>query len=943
MKMKVADLKTNHIVNPLGFELGKPHFSYIVTDTQAKKQVAARIVVALDEEMTDIIEDTGKSSDISSLDYELKAQLKPRTRYYWNVEVFADNGETAKSETAWFETAKMEEGFLGVFITPVMDPDYHPVMKKTIKVEGNVKRARAYVCGLGLFEMQINGKKVGDEHLTPYCNAYDKWLQYITFDIGEYLNENENEVDIFLGNGWYKGKYGFKGTKEVYGSQFELICDIVIDYEDGTTQVIGTDPTWQAKRSKYIKTDIYDGETYDATFEDDTVYKVRESGKDKSLLTARYSLPVIVKKVLKPVELIITPKGEKVLDMGQNMVGYMKFTCREKKGTKVHVEHGEILQGGNFYNDNLRTAKAEFTYISDGTEREVWSHFTFYGFRYVKIEGIEDLKLEDFEGDVIYSDLEETGFIETSNPKINRLFLNTLWGQRGNFVDIPTDCPQRDERMGWTGDAQVFSGTACFNMDSFQFFRKYGHDLYEEQKARNGLVHQVIPAAFITEVPSTAWGEAATVIPWVVYLNYGNKSILEDQFDSMKGWVDFMRREAKKNGDPYLWTTGWHYGDWLALDGGFKNRPVGGTEMYYISSAFFYYSSTLVAKAAKVLGKTEEQKEYEDLAAKIKKSIQNEYFTSNGRLALDNQTAYVLALYMDLAPEGKKARVAADLRNKLNRDGNYLKTGFVGTPYLCRVLTENGCNDLSYTLLLNDQFPSWLYEVNMGATTIWERWNSVLPDGSISDTGMNSLNHYAYGSIVEWMYRSMAGINMCEDVPGFKKAVLAPKPDDRIDSVSARIKTASGLYETGWKITKDGKMEINVTIPFDCDAKLILPYARKEEVLMNGALCMEGMQKEDTVELELTSGTYRFTYPVMEHFYRYYSTNVCVNEIFKSEEAKKVLLDKIPSIALLDHDIYIQSIREMAIRDVFLGVPRFPMTDEMMDELDAELGKIKRA
>jgi len=794
--------------------------------------------------------------------------------------------------------------------------------------------------------MNLNGKKCGDEYLTPNFNAYNKWLQYQTYDILDTLKEGKNTIDVFLGNGMYKGRFGFRdeNDRNIYGDKFALLCEIIIDFKDGTSVVVNSDETWKARKSKVLDSNIYDGEIYDATFNDTTVYDVREIGLGYDRLKARLSLPVKIKERLKPVEIIKTPAGETVLDLGQNMVGWIEFKTNAPKGTEIILQHGEILQRGNFYRDNLRTAKAEFKYIADGQEAVVRPHFTFYGFRYVKVIGWPgEINGEDFTGCVLYSDMEQTGHIETSNPLVNRLFLNALWGQKGNFLDVPTDCPQRDERMGWTGDAQVFSGTASFNMDTFAFFKKYLYDLRCEQEDRAGMVPHVVPAVNIDDGGACAWADAATVIPWTVYVQYGDKAILEEQFESMKAWVDYIKRQDEKSGSKRLWTTGFHFGDWLALDGENPDVPLGGTEEAFIASAYYRYSSMLVAKAAKVLGKEELAKEYETLSNEVREAIVDEYFTKNGRLALKNQTAYVLALFMDLVPEGKRERVINDLRERLVKDKVHLKTGFVGTPYICRVLSENGYNDLAYTLLLNEDYPSWLYAVKMGATTIWERWNSVLPDGSISDTGMNSLNHYAYGSIVEWMYRYMAGIDPVEDKPGFRHVNLTPKPDYRLKYVKASYNSAVGLYESQWEISEEGNLSFKFVIPFNASASAVLPHANIEDVTINGqmlgdtALCAK--QDRENVCLELVSGVWEIDYTPTKEYRKVYSTNTPIGELLANSKAKEILEKHIPEIAKIPPGMLDQM--KMATLRQIAHNSYSNLSDNVLDGLDEALKNIE--
>lgn len=939
--MKVINLKTNHITNPLGFMIQKPKFSFVTCDTTASKQTAAQIQVSLDKYFKDIVFDTGKSGEIDSLAFELPIELKPYTRYYWRVTVWADNGESAASDVAWFETAKLDDPWTAKWITPDFDKDIHPELIKEFKVDKPFAKVRAYVCGLGLYEIQVNGEKAGNEYFTPHFNAYNKWLQYQTYDITDLVKEGSNSLSVLLGNGVYKGRFGFSKGKEIYGDKFALLCEVFVEYEEGTIEIINSDETWKARKSNIIESNIYDGEVYDATYSEASTYNVREIDLGFDRLKARLSLPVVVKEELKVVEVIKTPAGETVLDFGQNMVGWVSFKTAATAGTVITLQYGEVLQEGNFYRENLRSAKAEYKYISNGKERIVRPYFTYYGFRYVKVTGWHgEINPEDFTGNVLYSDMDQIGYIETSDPLVNRLFLNALWGQKGNFLDVPTDCPQRDERLGWTGDAQAFSGTACFNMDSYAFFNKYVYDMGREQEDTNGMVPMVVPSVKMLGGGSSAWGDAATIIPWNVYLQYGDKSILEQQFESMKAWVEFIRRTDESNGSKRLWTKGYHFGDWLALDGEDPNNSMGGTDISFIASAFYSYSSEILSKAAKVLGKDELAEEYRNLSLEIKSAIKDEYFTNNGRIAVNTQTALVVSLFMDLAPKEHRQRVIEDLRSKLKSHNDHLKTGFVGTPYICRVLSENGCNDLAYTLLLNKDYPSWLYAVTMGATTIWERWNSILPDGKISSTGMNSLNHYAYGSIVEWMYRNAAGINPVEDKPGFRHVKLAPRPDYRLKYVKAILNSVAGLYESYWSINDEGLLNFKFTIPFNATATAELPDAKIEDVYINGRVLSESgftaTQRGETLCIELTTGVYEFKYMPTKDYIKRYSTYFSIGELWDNEEVRGFLMS-ITEIAGRLRQI-LKWDRNLSIREaVSLGA--FSVTTEFLDELDKKLRK----
>ncbi|NTV91333.1 MAG: family 78 glycoside hydrolase catalytic domain, partial [Clostridiales bacterium] len=468
--MEINRMKCSHLTNPLGFTLHKPSFSWVVDAPEASTVTAGQVQIAYDDCFEDIVYDSGKIAGIDSIAYTPGLRLKPRTRYFWRVTAWTDAGEIM-SPVAWFETSKMEEPWTAKWITPDWeDKNLHPLLRKSFSLKGEIASARVYICGLGLYELQINGEKAGDEFLAPFCNAYDKWLQYQTYDVTAMLKAGGNAIGVMLGNGWYKGRFGFDGYKDnIYGDTMALLCELEVEYTDGSRETIISDESWKAAPGFVIDSNIYDGETQDAGkvidgwslpgFEDGSWTGMKPAALGYDRLEARRSVPVRIMEEIKPVRVIKTPAGETVLDMGQNMVGWLRFKADMPEGAEILLQYGEELQNGCFYRENLRTAKAEFRYVSNGRPAVVQPYFTFYGFRYVKVEGMAgEINPEDFTGCVVHSDMERTGTIETSNESVNRLFLNALWGQKGNFLDVPTDCPQRDERMGWTGDAQVFSG-----------------------------------------------------------------------------------------------------------------------------------------------------------------------------------------------------------------------------------------------------------------------------------------------------------------------------------------------------------------------------------------------------------------------------------------------------------------------------------------------------
>ena len=901
--MKITRMRTNRMENPLGFSMDSARVSYVVEESRGRRQTAARVTAAKEETFTELLYDSGKSEAIDSICHELPIRLQPRTRYYWKAEVWDDAGDYCESAPAWFETAKGEgEAWEGVFITQTFSQQEHPVFRKEIRVEKPLKYARLYALGLGVYELYLDGEKIGEEVLLPGLHAYDSWLQYQTYEIE--MTEGVHMLEAMLGDGWYKGPYGLKAKLPRHGEEYAFIGELHLFFRDGEERITGTDKSWAVRKGKVLFDSIYDGEIYDERGQGETDYPVKEAGLSTGRLTPRLSPPLVIQARLRPAALLHTPAGETVLDMGQNMVGWMEFSVNQPAGIAVRLQFGEILQNGNFYRDNMRTAKCEYTYISDGKPGTARSHFTFYGFRYVKVEGfIGTVSPEDFTGCVISSAMEETGMLQTSSPMVNRLLSNIKWGQRGNFLDVPTDCPQRDERMGWTGDAQIFADTASFHSDTYAFYLKFLKDLALEQEKCGGSVPYVVPMSRYELNGACAWGDAATIIPWVVYIHFGDPYVLKAQYPSMKAWVESIRGEEERNGGGRLWRTGRHFGDWLALDGKVDGGVYGSTDPYFLSTAYYYYSTLLTAKAAGVLGKEEDQESYAALAEEIRQAFFREYYTPSGRLAVDTQTAYAVVNAFGLVPDAFREPVKKAFFNKMKENAFRLNTGFVGTPYLCPALADSGFTEKAYGLLLNETYPGWLYEVKMGATTVWERWNSVLPDGSVSGTGMNSLNHYAYGSIASFLYRYAAGINPVEDAPGFRKAVLAPRPDYRLNFVKGELRTPAGTYRSGWELEADGTLRLHFTVPFGASAKLVLPggagaeirqeqddaYTEEKELLF----CEEGTDAWATVE----AGSYLFTYRPNPSIRRRFGMDSNLNELLSLPETREIIVRHFPKAA----------------------------------------------
>lgn len=706
------------------------------------------------------------------------------------------------------------------------------LFSKAFTAEKPVKSAKLYISCLGVYVARINDRRVGDYILAPGWTVYNKRLQYQTYDVTDMINAGENTITAEVGSGWRFHRVERLGTKHIKPDQPALIASLCLTYDDGSVEILNTDKTWKSCESKTVYNNMYNGETYDDNF----------SAKERNAVAFPHTKDILIPQEGEKIaerervpaqKLIITPKGDTVIDFGQELTGYVEFKAKAPKGTELKITHFEVLdKNGNVYVKNLRKAKQQLRFISSGKEMPFKPSLTFYGFRFIKLEGFKDVDLNDFTAIAVYSDMKRTGYFESSDPLLNRLYENIIWGQRGNFLDVPTDCPQRDERLGWTGDAQVFSRVASMNYDVSTFFRKWLNDVAADQK-ENGEITHVIPTITWTAGGSAAWGDAATICPWQMYLTYGNKQDLENNFPMMKKWVDYikncaadksLKKDFKGNPSPYLWNTGKHFGDWLALDLGDEDAR-GLTDEDYIASAFFAYSTELLIKAGEVLGK--DMSEHKELYENIVKAFREEYVNNDGTIKVNTQTACVLALKFALTPNREAA--AKQLVALLRKVG-HLTTGFVGTPYLLHVLTDIGEIELAYDLMLRKEYPSWLYPVTQGATTMWERWNGQKPDGSFAPASMNSFNHYAYGAVGDWLYAAAAGITMREGAVAFEDIIFKPYTDKRLSFVKASIETKLGTVASEWRTEGDKTVYI-FTVPAGAKAEAVLcgnTYALKE-------------------------------------------------------------------------------------------------------------------
>ncbi|HQD08403.1 MAG TPA: family 78 glycoside hydrolase catalytic domain [Flavihumibacter sp.] len=893
--LSVLNIRCEYQRDPVGITEAQPYFGWEIVCKQSNcLQRAYEIVVAEDARFARKTWSTGRLSSSSSQQVAYAgAALQSGKKYFWRVRVWDNHG----NGSAWSDTGSWQMGLLNQsdwkaqwieagFEETANRPS--PYFRKGFTLAKKVSQATLFITSHGLYEAFINGKRVGEDYLTPGWTSYNKRLQYQSYDVSNALQTGANAIGVGLGSGWYRGILAWENNKDLYGKTLGLLAQLQVVYTDGSTETIATDESWKSSTGAVLYSEIYHGETYDAGKEKTGWTTAAYNDADwKGVVLKTYPLNNLIStvnervrahEILKPQRIFRTPANELVVDFGQNTTGFVELSVQGNAGDTVRLQHAEVLdKAGNFYIANLRSAKQLNTYILSGKGVETFRpHFTFQGFRYVKLEGIKaELKADQLKAVVLYSSMDSTGSFSSSSALLNQLQHNIKWGQMGNFLDVPTDCPQRDERLGWTGDAQVFARTAAYNRQVFNFFRKWLKDVAADQLG-NGSVPFVIPNVLGDGASgSTGWADAATIIPFTMWQCYGDLRILTEQYASMKAWVGYMEANTQ-NG---LWAKGFHFGDWLFYHPDDDTDGTSAiTDKYLIAQCFYAGSVDIMRKTAALLGKKDEEQHYTQLLQTLKDAFVKEYMTPNGRLVSGSQTAYVLALYFDMLPESLRASAAQRLADNIKSYNYHLTTGFLGTPYLCFVLSRYGYNDLAYTLLVQETYPSWLYPVKMGATTIWERWDGMKPDSSFQNVGMNSFNHYAYGAIGDWMYRVLAGIDINGDSVGYKNMLIRPLvnarklnlPDKDTSSVkgaltrvSAALKTLYGEVRSGWE--RDGaSLVMTVAIPANTKATITIPGARQQDVVVNGKKLTDLFeaaaiqQKERGVDVLAGSGEYRF-------------------------------------------------------------------------------------
>ncbi|MCA9964034.1 MAG: glycoside hydrolase family 78 protein [Anaerolineales bacterium] len=840
----VLHVRVEHFREVLGIGMTRPRLSWVVqTESQNWQQMAYELEAY--DAQGQLNGQTGKvESDQSALvDWPFET-LTSRERLAVRVRVWGNDGGISE----WSEPVKIEVGLLETadwqaqFITPTWQEDTSklnpaPYLRREFELRCGIASARLYVTALGVYEAEINGRLVSDHVLSPGWTVYDERLRYQTFDVTDLLHEGQNAIGAIVGDGWFRGRLGFGGGRpNHYGEQLALLAQLEVQYVNGSSETIVTDENWRAATGAILTSSIYDGESYDARlehdgwtavgFDDSNWHSVKGLEWNLKTLEAPIGPPVRRTETIAPIAITQSPSGKTLVDFGQNLVGRLVMTVQGEAGRTVTLRHAEVLENGELGIRPLRHAAQTNRYTLKGGGLETWEpRFTFQGFRYVEVSGWPgELKLADLTAVVLHSDMERTGWFECSDPMLNQLHQNVVWGMRGNFLDVPTDCPQRDERLGWTGDIQVFAPTASFLYDASSFLQSWLRDLAVEQRKGGGAVPHIVPNIMGRAGGAAAWGDAAAVVPWVLYQRFGDVGILADQFESMCAWVDHIASVASEN---HLWDKGFQFGDWLDPTSPPDNPGKARTDKTIVATAYFARSAQLVAQAAAVLGRTDAAHKYGALAAKVREAFAGEYVTPNGRMMNDAETAYALAITFNLLTDDQRQRAGNRLAELVRGSGYHIQTGFVGTPIMCDALCSTGHYDVAYRLLKQEECPSWLYPVTMGATTIWERWDSMLPDGSINPGEMTSFNHYALGAVADWMQRTIGGLVPVE--PGYRRLAIAPRPGGGITQAQVRHLTPYGLAECQWQVA-DGQIHLQLVVPPNTTAVVTLPNTNQPPI-----------------------------------------------------------------------------------------------------------------
>ncbi len=845
--LQVTDVRfeQRRVGDALGIGVTHPRVSWL-TSTGVPGWWQAAYEVEVSDGHGSVVVTTGRVESDESVLVPWQAEpLISRARRQVRVRVWGRDG----SASAWSDAAEVEAGLLAPddwrarFVGPTVGDGPAPLVRRGFTVDGPVARARLHVSALGVYEVEINGRRVGDHVLAPGWTSYDHRLRVETFDVTDLLRLGPNAIGALLGDGWYRGRLGWQGGRSnIYGERLGLLAQLEVTTADGATQMIATDGTWRWAPGPILASSLYDGETYDAGHEvagwsepgvDDDVEatgwgRVEILERDVATLVARTGPPVRRTEEIRPVAVTVSPSGRTILDFGQNLVGRLRITVAGESGTTVTLRHAEVLEDGELCTAPLRQADATDRYTLRGDGPETWEpRFTFHGFRYAEIDGWpggHDALSADpaaVTAVVCHSDMERTGWFSCSDDRVTRLHENVVWGTRGNFLDVPTDCPQRDERLGWTGDLTVFAPTACYLYDCAGFLASWLADLAAEQ-GDDGAVPLVVPDTLGVKLSTAVWGDAAVVVPAVVHQRFGDTALLRDQYPSMRAWVDHVVGLA---GERRLWDTGFQFGDWLDPHAPADNPRDGRTDPHLVATATLCHTLDLIAGAADALGEDDDARRYRAVGAEVRAAFAHEYVAPSGLVASDSQTAYALALAYGLLPDDvQRQRAGRRLASLVRHAGHRIATGFVGTPLVCDALCDAREVDTAYELLMQEECPSWLYPVLQGATTIWERWDGILPDGRVNAAAerMNSFNHYALGAVADWLHRTVGGL--APAAPGYRALRIAPVPGGGLTWASSVHRTPYGTAEASWRI--DGNsIAVTAVVPPSTSATVVLPSA----------------------------------------------------------------------------------------------------------------------
>jgi alpha-L-rhamnosidase len=904
--LTISHLRCEYLVDPLGIDEPSPRLSWILESARrGARQNAYRVLVAsspiqLQKGVGDLWDSGRIESDRTTQIVYAGMPLRARNQCHWTVEVWDDAGNRARSEPALWSmglnrgdwTAKWIAADPEIFrrdkdaITPTLTtPGTPPLLRKEFEIPAGaqVRRATLYVSARGLLKMFLGAKKISDDLFVPEWTDYDKRVHYRTFDVAAHLAPGKNVLAAALGDGWWSGYVGWQNTRARYGSlQNSMLMQLEIELDNGASLTISTDPSWRAETGPILASDFMMGESYDARrertgwlksgYDDSSWLPVKEVPVPTAPpLVAQPGPPVRITEQLTPVSVNEIKPGTFIYDLGQNIAGWVRLKIPASftpAGTRIRLRHGERLNpDGTLYTENLRRAAATDSYITkDENEKTFEPHFTFHGFQFIEITGLKTaLPVENVTGCVIHSATPPAGKFECSHPGVNRLWLNGLWSQRDNFLCIPTDCPQRDERLGWMGDAQVFSRTATYNMDVSAFFTKWMIDV-EDAQTPDGIFPDIAPRLREGENfiglgnlgGAAGWADAGIIIPFTMWRVYGDGRIIQRHWNAMVRWLDFIERNNPSG--LRLKALGNNYGDWLCIpsDTSFgTHSPM----KYYLATAYWANDALMMERMARALGKTAEAARYRKMFEHVRDAIQKEWLLPDGQLNVETQTAYLLALAFNLIPDNVRARAAERLVDNIKNLDWHLSTGFIGISHLNPQLTLSGHADVAYKLLLQEDYPSWLYPVRHGATTIWERWNGWTHEDGFFDPQMNSLNHYSLGSVGEWLFRHVAGIELDPEVPAFKRFILRPFIPPKSTGLTfarATYQSLHGEILSHWKRTGPDleNLEWTVKIPPNTAARVFIPSDPNSVVSESGIPITPKIREDGTVVEEIASGTY---------------------------------------------------------------------------------------